>query len=93
MKKIFYRVKKNDTLSSIAREFKQSIFSIIKENMLSSDVDEGDMLILDLEQTTYTVLPLDTFESVSKKIGVSVEKLKELNNIPYLICGTQIRIN
>lgn len=92
MKKIFYRVKKGDSLLSIAREFETPVFSIIKENYLDAEVQEGDMLVIIKPKKCYKLEPLDTFNSVSKKFAIEEEKLRQINSIPYLIYGLNIVI-
>ena len=92
MKKIFYRVKSGDTLLSVCEFFSLSIASVIKDNMLESDIEEGDILVITKEENLYTVKPLETFYSVSKKVGASEEELRRLNPIPYLFYGLKIKI-
>ncbi|MBQ7340438.1 MAG: LysM peptidoglycan-binding domain-containing protein [Clostridia bacterium] len=90
MKKIFYRVKKGDTLISISRELDVPVFSIIKNNYLSAEVQDGDMLVIVKPKKCYKVEPLDTFNSISIKFDVEVEKLKSLNSLPFLFYGVNI---
>lgn len=92
MKKIFYRVKKGDTLCCIAEKFKVSVFSIIKENLLNQEVEEGDMLVIDSHQTTYKVMPLETLKDIAEKLNVTEEKLIELNGTDEVFYGTLIKV-
>ncbi len=92
MKKIFYRVQRNDVLALISDNFCVSPFSIISENMLNKEVSEGDMLIISEKEHIYKPLPFETFYSVSKKTGVLEEELRRLNNVPYLFYGLTIRL-
>ncbi len=92
MKKIFYRVKKGDSLLSIAREFETPVFSIIKNNYLDSEVQEGDMLLVVKPKKCYKVEPFDTYYSISQKFGIKEEELKNINQISYLFYGLNIAI-
>ena len=92
MKKILYRVKKGDTLLSVCEFFNLSPHNLIIENMLNCEIEEGDLLLINKDETLYEVLPLDTFSSVAKKLNISVDELKRLNPIPYLFYGIKIKI-
>ena len=92
MKKIFYRVKKKDTIFSIAGEFGVSVFSLIEENNLICEVEEGDILIINEKEELYFPKPLETFYTISKKFDVSEDRLKLLNKVPYVIYGVGIRL-
>ncbi len=88
-----YKVVKGDTLYSIAKKFNVSVDSIINDNNLknntlsigqnlkirSKDVEEcfGE----DISSNTYTVVKGDSLYSISKKLGVSVDYLKNKNNL------------
>lgn len=93
MKKFFYRVREGDNLIGIANKFNVSVFSLILDNQLCEEVFDGDILFIDCERKTYVPLPMEDFNCVSKKLGVSVDQLKRLNvNMPYLFYGTRINI-
>lgn len=92
MKKIFYRVKKDDTLFCIAQRFNVSVFSIIKENLLNQEVEEGDMLVIDSNQSTYKVLPLENLKDIAKKLNISEQELIELNGIDEVFYGAIIKV-
>ena len=90
---IFYRVQKNDNLTKIARIFDVPPFSIIKNNNLTCELEEGDIIcICKSNKKTYTIEVNDTYEKISKRFNISVTELKEINNLPYLIVGTKIYI-
>lgn len=88
-----YKVVKGDTLYSIAKKFNVSVDSIINDNNLknnnlsigqnlkirSKEVEEcfGD----NISSNTYTVVKGDSLYSISKKLGVSVDYLKKINNL------------
>lgn len=89
-----YKVVKGDTLYSIAKKFGVSVDSIINDNSLknntltigqnlkirSSSVEEcfGEDFVVD---KTYIVVKGDSLYSIGKKLGVSVDYLKNKNNL------------
>ena len=89
-----YKVVKGDTLYSIARKFNVSVDSIINDNSLKSNtltigqnlkirssvVEEcfGEDYVVD---KSYVVVKGDSLYSISKKLGVSVDYLKNKNNL------------
>ena len=91
---INYKVVKGDTLYNIAKKFGVSVDSIIQDNSLknntlsvgqnlkirSSSVEEcfGEDYIVDKK---YVVVKGDSLYSISKKLGVSVDYLKNKNNL------------
>ena len=91
---INYKVVRGDTLYSIAKKFGVSVDSIIQDNSLknntlsvgqnlkirSSSVEEcfGEDYIVDKK---YVVVKGDSLYSISKKLGVSVDYLKNKNNL------------
>lgn len=93
MKNFFYRVQANENILGIAEKFNLSPFQIISENELKKDVYEGDLIFISKgEGDSYKVAPHDTFLSVSKKLNVSVERLKKLNgDLPYLFYGLNLK--
>lgn len=44
------------------------------------------------EEICYVVKPLDTFESVAKKLNISIEELKILSKTKHLFVGQKINI-
>jgi spore germination protein YaaH len=92
MKKIFYRVKREDTIFTIASEFGVSVFSLIEENNLTCEIEDGDILIINEKEELYFPKPLETFYTISKKFGVSEDRLRLINKAPYVIYGIGIRI-
>lgn len=88
MKKFFYRVQKGETARQIADKFSVCVFSIIKNNLLDLEIEEGDILEIERAENSYKVLPNEDMKTISSKLGVSVEKLNEINkNPPYLFYG------
>ena len=92
MKKILYRVKNVDTLLSVCKKFKSCPLSVIDENMLDCEILEGDMLVITEGEELYSVMPMDTYFSVAKKLNIKEDFLRKLNKTPYLFYGLTIRI-
>ncbi len=93
MKKFCYRVQKDETLLSVSDKFNQSVFSLIKENALERDIEEGDVLVIFRDSCqTYEVLPHETIEIICAKLGVGEERLLSLNgNIDYVFHGLKLK--
>lgn len=98
-----YIVKKGDTLYSIARNFNVSVNEIMALNNLSSSVlTPGQTLVIPKKENngntntyqTYTVQKGDTLFSISRKFGVDVNTIKQLNNLSSdtLSIGQQLKI-
>ncbi|MBQ3235849.1 MAG: LysM peptidoglycan-binding domain-containing protein [Clostridia bacterium] len=79
-----------DTLDSIANRFSTSKQIIIKDNCLSGEIKEGDCLYIKRYSRVYTVKVGDTPESVAGVLGVTVEKLYEINGINYIYPFMQV---
>ena len=94
MEKIFYRVRKNQNLLEISNRFNVDVFSVILDNNLVSDVEDGDLLIINkTDGITYSVTPSDTLESIAKKFNTTKESLLHKNrSIPYVFYGIKIKI-
>ena len=91
MKKIFYRVKKGETLFDICTRFSLPIMAVISTNNLTKEVSEGDILYLETEnRRVYVVTPKDSYESIEKKLSVCKEQLISLNQVPYVFYGLRI---
>ncbi len=85
-----YVVKPGDTLYSIARMFNTTVDEIKKLNNLTDNTISinQELKVLELETptdpdttSTYTVKAGDTLYSISQKTGVSIEKIKTINNL------------
>lgn len=90
----YYVVKKGDTLWSIARSFGLTV-NELKEinNLTSNNLTVGQTLLVKENMTDvppvedvsgfeyYTVQKGDTLYSIAKKYNISVDKLKEINNL------------
>lgn len=87
-----YVVKKGDTLYSIANRYGVNVNDLILYNNLSSDsLSIGDEIIIPIGQMsnenimgdydTYIVQPLDTLYGISNKFGVSIDEVRNINNL------------
>ena len=81
----YYIVKKGDNLYSIANKYNTTVDNIKKINNLSSDLlSVGQKLIIDStskNNSTYKVVNGDTLYSIARKYNISVDKLKQINNL------------
>lgn len=80
-----YIVQKGDSLWSISKKFNTTVDELIELNNLSTiNLQVGDNLLIPKQENInkiYIVEPKDTLWSIAKKNNISVEKLKELNNL------------
>ena len=97
-----YIVKKNDTLYSIGKKFNISVEKLKELNNLTSNVLYIGQLLKINDNTkennnsnTYIVEKNDTLYSIGKKFNISVDKIKEINNLDnnYLYIGQKLYIN
>ncbi len=113
----YYKVKKGDTLSGIAKRYNVSVNELMRLNgikkasslragksirvmrdapVYASAANTGKSASGKTTVTSYTVQKGDTLSSIAKRHGVSVQSLKDLNNISNpssLRAGTKIRIH
>ena len=98
-----YTVKAGDTLYRIATQNNTTVDILKKLNNLTTNtLTIGQVLILPPTEiieiptttTTYTVKSGDTLYSIAKKYNTTVEKIKQLNNLPNttLTIGKQLQI-
>ena len=90
-----HRVKKNETLSSLAKKYHVSVTELkAANNLLKNQVKAGDTLIIPTRSAAsgveengkgssaiYKVRKGDTFFRIAKKTGVTVSELKRLNSL------------
>lgn len=98
----FYVVKKGDTLYSIANKYGVSVSDIMKVNNLNTTVlNVGQQLRIPINSEDvstnyliYTVKVGDTLYSIAKKYNVSVDSIKQINNLSsnLLTIGQQLKI-
>ncbi len=87
VEEVVYVVKSGDTLYSIARDFGVTVDDIKRVNNLSNDVlNIGQEIIISKDPSAsldekYVVKTGDTLYSIAREIGISVDVLKEINNL------------
>ena len=84
----YYRVKSGDTLWSIARKYGITVNEIKKANNLENNtLSIGELLYIPTEETktvetkVYTVKNGDTLYGIASKYYLTVDELKDLNNL------------
>ena len=91
-----HKVKRNDTLYSLARKYSVSVQDLKRaNNLVSAQVRIGDTLVIPFKRptrvadadaektkpTVYKVKRSETLARIAKKTGVSVKQLKRLNHL------------
>ena len=74
-----YYCEDGDTLSSVAKKFSTTPELLAKDNGLTGEISKGDLLIIVKHAKVYTVRVEDTPQTVAEKLGITVEKLFEIN--------------
>lgn len=93
MKKFFYRVGRGETVTSLADKFGIPQTVIVNSNLLTQEVQEGDVLFIEeTDGKIYTAEPFDTLESVAEKFGVPPERIERANGVDYIFYGLKIII-
>lgn len=93
MEKFFYRVIDSDSVLSLAARFNVPPIVIIKDNALTAEVRDGDVVFIQRAGgKTYTATPFDTVESVAEKFRVEANAIRELNGVEYLFYGLTVVI-
>jgi len=80
-----YEVVKGDSLWAIAKRYDIRVNDLIDINNLSNtNIKAGDKLLVpkkNIDENIYIVERGDTLWSISKKLGIPVNELKEINNL------------
>ncbi|MBE5756543.1 MAG: LysM peptidoglycan-binding domain-containing protein [Clostridiales bacterium] len=93
MKEIFYRVIKEDSVTLISDKFNLPSITIIEDNHLKKEVEEGDILVLRKEdRQVYKVGVKETIETVCKKFNIEKEEFIKLNKIDYVFYGLLVYV-
>ena len=90
-KNVVYKVGENETLDEIANCLGVSKSYILQHN--SETLYEGKVLFLpEVDLKTYIVKPFDSLQSIAKDKNISVEELKEKNQLDsdYLFVGQKL---
>ena len=91
MKKFLYRVKTGDTVLSLSEKYRVPTCDLIRENGLSAEIREGDLLILSPSENAYKVRPFESGKEVAEKLGEDAEKALSSNGFPYFFYGLVVR--
>ncbi len=83
---LYYTVSKGDTLYGIANKYNMSVDELKKiNNLTSNSLSIGQKLLVqgskNLEYDIYTVQPGDNLYQLASKYNISVDKLKDINNL------------
>ncbi len=93
----FYFVKKNDTLSDIAKEYHVPLAELISDNDIENknELSVGQCLIIDPKSFIYTVKKNDTLNKIASEYHVSQKDIKKWNPTinDNLSIGQKIKIN
>ena len=91
---VFYRVQNGDTLESICKKLKVSKNYILSLNKIDENkLEQGDVLLVKSTSCVFHIVkPTETLFSIAKQYNVSVEELKQKNNIDVLFVGQKIII-
>lgn len=90
MKQFFYRAQANEGVVSVCEKFGASIERTIKDNLLTKDLCEGDLVLVTVCDSVYIANAGETYGFIAKKLGIDEERLKEQNGLPYLFYGLPI---
>ncbi len=89
---VVYRVKKGDSLKSVAESFGINICDIVRENKLT-DILPGMRVVIPVKKgAAYTVQPYDTMDIIAEKFKVSRDSLAEVNKCEKVFLGQIIYI-
>ena len=75
-----HRVKKGETLSSIAKLYNTAVKVIENDNGIS-DIYVGARLVIRSGIKIHVVRPFEKLENVARQYGVTEELVKEVNNL------------
>ena len=85
-----YKVKKDDTVANICKNFKIDEYSLKMLNKTSSIQANDIILIPKPYEHIYVVKPLDTYEKIAKELNVSVDKIIEVTKGKKMYIGQKI---
>ena len=85
-----FRVIEDTTLKNFCKEYNLvEQFCVVESKQLK----QGDIIIAkNLDKKLHIVLPLENLESIARKHNISVEYIKQLNNIDNIFIGQQLLI-
>lgn len=85
-----FRVMEDTTLKNFCKEYNLvEQFCVVESEQLK----QGDIIIAKhLDKKLHIVLPLENLESIARKHNISVENIKQLNNVDNIFIGQQLLI-
>ena len=72
---------------SLSNAFNVPTGELIRENNLTAEISEGDVLILSVSENAYKVKPLESAREIAEKFGLSEQDVLLKNGFPYLFYG------
>jgi hypothetical protein len=91
MKKFFYRVCRGDSLLSVCNRLNSPVFAVIKNNNITREIKEGDLIYIESFENAYKVLPCEDLPSLAKRLNIEESEILLKNgNPPYLYYGLTI---
>ena len=88
--KLVYKVKEGDTLFSICKKFKVLEQDVLLLNQITSVQPNQILLLPQSYSFVYVVQPMDTYQKIAQKIGVSEQLIKEKTKKKKLFIGQKI---
>ncbi|MBQ8196647.1 MAG: hypothetical protein IJZ73_01150 [Clostridia bacterium] len=91
MKKFFYRVCRGDTLLSVCNRLNAPVFAVIKNNNITREIKEGDLIYIESFENVHKVLPFEDLPALARRLRVSEgEILLKNGNPPYFYYGLTV---
>ena len=88
--KPYYIVKNGDTIKSICAKLKIDEQELKKINNVR-EIENNDVLILPKPyQYCYVVQPLDNYQKIAEKLGVSIDKILQVTKGKQMFIGQKI---
>lgn len=84
---IVHKVKKNETLLSIAKQYNSTVQKIQKLNLIEETKEGERLLVPKLCGKQYSVRPFDTIQSIAKKYRINPKLILQYNDINNIFIG------
>ena len=85
---IIYKIKKDETLNSVAKKFCVNTGAISPQKF-----ERGDRVVIRLKnKRLYIVKPGDTLPSIAATLGISIEELIKINGSKIIFVGKHLFI-
>jgi hypothetical protein len=87
----FYRVQKGETLKDLSDRFKIPELVLINDNNIKSEIEVGDMLIINVYNLNfYEVKHLEKIEDICKKFMMTKGEFIHINGVDYVYGGMKV---